>query len=246
MKYVPLFLTAAVCAAFLSMAPAAAEDFTSKSGKVFKNYRILKSTEQGVMISHSEGVAYLIYSDLPDEVAGPYSPDLKLPSGRVLKKYSVSEVTYRSFRIKHDAGTEWISCEDLPAWLLKKHSEEVEEAQGRFIDEAVKKIPQFWDFDEAFVFFEKNAAALAEHPRFGELKSALADFAVEMMQKTEDFEDGAAIFEMAFNAISGHPKAEVLKNVFAGYAIKRIRNSSGLPPSLRPKPAANGRSGDRQ
>ena len=225
MKYSSAFWTVAACAVLLCITPVAAEDFTSNSGKVYKNYRVLKITEQGMMISHSEGVAYLIYSDLPEEVAGAHSPDLKLRSGRVLKKYSISEVGYKSFKIKHDSATEQVPFGELPAWLLKRHKAEVEKAQALFIDEAIRKIPKHWDFDEAFAFFKKNAVPLSGHPKFGELKGALADFAVVMIRKSEDFEDAAAICEMVLRGIPGHPKVETVKNAFADYAIGKIRKS---------------------
>ena len=225
MKHSPAFGAVAACAVFLGISPVAAADFTSNSGKVYKNYRVLKITEQGMMISHSDGVAYLTYSELPDEVAGPHSPDLKLRSGRVLKKYSVSDVGYNSFKIKHASDTEWVPWEELPSWLINRHKAEMENAQTLFIAEAVKKIPKHWDFDEAFAFFKKNAAPLAGHPKFGELKGALADFAVVMIRRSEDFEDAAAICEMILRGIPGHPKVETVKNAFADYAIGKIRKS---------------------
>ena len=215
---------AGVCVLVWGMAAVQGEDLVTKSGRVFKNYRILESTSQGVKISHSGGLAYLLYSDLPYEVAGPYSPDLKIRS-RVLNKYSVSEVSHKAFKIKHEFGTEWIPYQDLPPWLIEKHKDEVEDAQARFIDEAIKKLPTYW-VDEAFDFFNENAAALSNHPKMGELKGALADYAVEMIRQSRKYEDGYAIFKKTAAAIPGHPKFGAVESFFVGYAIEKARGCS--------------------
>ncbi|MBQ7696788.1 MAG: ankyrin repeat domain-containing protein [Lentisphaeria bacterium] len=139
MKHSPAFGAVAACAVFLSISPVAAADFTSNSGKLYKNYRVIETTAQGVKIAHSEGLAYLLYSDLPYEVAGPYSADLQTRSGRVLKKYSVTKVSHKSLKILHDSGSSWIPHGELPEFLLKKYEKEIREEKARH-EEKMKKM----------------------------------------------------------------------------------------------------------
>ena len=139
MKHSPAFGAVAACAVFLSISPVAAADFTSNSGKVYKNYRVLETTAQGLKIAHSEGLTYLLYSDLPYEVAGPYSADLQTRSGRVLKKYSVAKVSHKSLKILHDSGSSWIPHGELPEFLLKRYEKEIREEKARH-EEKMKKM----------------------------------------------------------------------------------------------------------
>jgi|GEM_PF-4986576 len=139
MKHSSAFGAVAACAVFLSISPVAAADFTSNSGKLYKNYRVIETTAQGVKIAHSEGLAYLLYSDLPYEVAGPYSADLQTRSGRVLKKYSVTKVSHKSLKILHDSGSSWIPHGELPEFLLKKYEKEIREEKARH-EEKMKKM----------------------------------------------------------------------------------------------------------
>lgn len=137
MRFFSAMVCVAACAAFLSSWPVAAEDLTTNSGKVFKNYRILETSERGMKISHSDGVAYLLYSDVPYEMAGPYSPNLQLRSGRVLKNYSVVKVSYKSLKIAHDSGSVWIPHGDVPRFLLDKYGKEIRAKQEQYWEKTV-------------------------------------------------------------------------------------------------------------
>ena len=223
MKFSPAFSTAVAWAAFLCLSPVAAENFTSNSGKLYKNYRVIKTSEQGMMIAHSGGVAFLLYSDVPYEVAGPYSADLKTRSGKVLKKYSVTEVVHTGFNIRHSSGSELVPWSELPPWLVERHREEAEKVQSRFIGEAIEKLPKYWNFDEAFEFVEENSAALSGHPDMTKLQGAFADYGISKMRQCKNYADGLAVFRKIIDVVSDHPKAETVKNAFADFAAGKIR-----------------------
>ena len=219
-------LLAGACALVLGMASVQGEDLVTKSGRVFKNYRILEASKQGLKISHSEGVAYLLFSDVPYEVAGPYSPDLQLGSGRPLKNYSVVKISHRGFMIEHQSGTEWVPFRYLPAWLLEKHKDEVEKAETGHVGRVIERLPRYRNFNDGLAFFRKNAAAMPDHPKIGELKNTFADYAAAKIRQSAKFEDGVAIFSKTVAALPGHPKIRELKNTFADYAAAKIRESA--------------------
>ena len=58
------------------------DDLVTKSGKVYKNYKIVKVTHLGVTVSHSYGMKNIPLSDLPDDLAAEYGSQYKAKKDR--------------------------------------------------------------------------------------------------------------------------------------------------------------------
>ena len=78
------------------------EVLKTKDGQVFHNYKITKRSAEGIEILHSKGFSWLLISNLPDDLAEKYSPDLKTSYG-VYRNYSVLRISHKSIKIKHTA-----------------------------------------------------------------------------------------------------------------------------------------------
>jgi hypothetical protein len=50
-----------------------ANDLTTKSGKIYKDYKVNKATAQGLIIFHLEGAATVPFADLPDNIRAQYA-----------------------------------------------------------------------------------------------------------------------------------------------------------------------------
>jgi len=108
------------------------EDLVTKSGKVFKDYKVVSKSKLGIQIAHKGGLARVLFSDLPDNVRYNYSPDLEIP-GHLFENYSIEEVTHDKVKVTHKEGTDWILHRDLPTTLLKKYSTEIKRQKKIFL-----------------------------------------------------------------------------------------------------------------
>lgn len=58
------------------------DDLVTKSGKVYKNFKIVKVTHLGVTVSHSYGMKNIPLSELPDDLAAEYGNQYKAKKDR--------------------------------------------------------------------------------------------------------------------------------------------------------------------
>lgn len=107
------------------------EDLKTIDGRIFHNYRIEKTNSLGVGIIHSQGYAWILFSNLPPNIAEQYSPDLTTGNG-VYYGYSVIGITRKSLKIKHKDGETWLPLEVLPKFLLKKYEKEIAKKKKKY------------------------------------------------------------------------------------------------------------------
>lgn len=60
---------------FLLVGNLLAIDIVTKSGKTYKNAKIERATERGLLVMHEIGAAIIPYSDLPDDLQKKYQAD---------------------------------------------------------------------------------------------------------------------------------------------------------------------------
>ena len=111
-----------------------------KSGKVFKNYKILKTDQYGIKIVHQEGFSLIRYSDLPKEMYYKYSPNVLISkSGVVYENYKITAVSHNKVEILCHKGLIWIPHEELPQKLLEKYSSEIQRKKEMYAQKQRKK-----------------------------------------------------------------------------------------------------------
>ena len=216
-----------ICILLSGLATVRGDDLTTVSGQVFKNFRIVNSSQKGITITHSGGRAFVLSSDLP---RGLVERKLQTRSGTIFEYCAVVRVSHNHFRIVHSYGSSWIRHDDAPEWLRKKYEEKITALQEEYVLLAVKKIIKSKKIEDGFAIYKKVVAEHPDHPGIKELKDFLFDFATKRVGKCGNAEEGIAICETVIRELPDHPGIDRIKKqkeVFAEHlrAAEEIRRA---------------------
>ena len=206
------------------------ETLVTKSGKTYNDYKVTNVHRLGIQITHADGITLVLFSDLPEDIALAYSPDLKIQTGIEYKNYSIVKVTHNKVKITHKEGTAWLLHSDLPEPILKKYATEIKQKKKLYAEKKLKQ--DLHNLEQRrhaeFPIILRNAA----RERNEEKAIAIIEKLIESTPKHPDIQKARDLLGRRRTDLAARTLIEkAQKFVNCSDAIDLLENTSQLPPN---------------
>lgn len=152
------------------------DSLTTKSGRTYESVRVTKEEPDGIRITHAEGAAKILFTDLPDEIVVFYNYDPNAAEAhkqKVLEDRLAAEKERKSRALLKEKGLE------IEGTVLQVHEE------GLLITDAITAMIEFPDGTErpASQAAMEEASKLKKTPPMREVKLAPGELSLIFLEQ---------------------------------------------------------------